>query len=947
MKRLLLIMILFIALINLSFSQNFNKKPIDAKVYPTWKTVKNPLISGNGKWASYEINPLKGDGWLYIVNLDKNTKDSIPRSCQAVFSPNSDFIAFKIKQPEDSIRILKLAKKKDDELPKDSLGIYIFESRKILKFERVKSFKIPERNISLIAFLCEEKVEKKETKADTSKAKINDTTSVKKPEPKKESKKDKKKKQSGTDLIVLEPIKNIEQKHELITEYNFSKNGNLLTFITYKKDSVDTTSVNVLDTKKLLNNKVFSSTGIAKKICVDENGSRIGFIYSSDTSKTKVYNLYTWSEKQKKPLLIVDTVSLAMPKGYSVSEKSELSFSSDGSILYFGTASKPKPEVKDTLLDDEKAKVDVWSWTDNLLQSQQIKELEDTKKKTFSAIYRFDMSKMIQIEDDTLEEVNYLKDNIDIAIASVKEPFRRSTSWVSPEYADIYVIDLKNGKRKLVLSKQQYNVSISTFGKYIIYYNEKDTSWNTYNIGNNSFKCITKGVKGVFYNNESDEPSEPNPYGIAGWSKDDEFVLIYDKQNVWQFEPNCKKSPINLTEKTTNKNLEFRYRQTNREIRFIDMDKPLLISAFENVTREEGYYSLNAKTTELKQLFFANFHLQFIGKAKSSDRILWTQQSFRKYPDIISSNIDFKGPIQISNANSQQSEYLWGNVELVKWKTPDGIELEGLLYKPENFDVNVKYPMIVYFYERNSDNLNSHWIPSPSRSIINPAIYSSNGYVIFIPDIKYELGHPGKSALKCINSGTDYILSLGFVDKEKIGIQGQSWGGYQVAYMVTQTNKYKCAMAGAAVTNMVSAYGGIRWESGMSRMFQYEEEQSRIGATLWEKPELFIENSPVFFADKVQTPLLMMNNDNDGAVPWYQGIEFFTALRRLNKPVWMLVYNGDAHNLEKWPNRIDLSIRMMQFLNHYLKNEPAPDWMINGVKAVDKDKKWGNSLLKN
>jgi hypothetical protein len=179
MKRLLLIMILFIALINLSFSQNFNKKPIDAKVYPTWKTVKNPLISGNGKWASYEINPLKGDGWLYIVNLDKNTKDSIPRSCQAVFSPNSDFIAFKIKQPEDSIRILKLAKKKDDELPKDSLGIYIFESRKILKFERVKSFKIPERNISLIAFLCEEKVEKKETKADTSKAKINDTTSVK------------------------------------------------------------------------------------------------------------------------------------------------------------------------------------------------------------------------------------------------------------------------------------------------------------------------------------------------------------------------------------------------------------------------------------------------------------------------------------------------------------------------------------------------------------------------------------------------------------------------------------------------------------------------------------------------------------------------------------------------------------------------------------------------
>jgi dipeptidyl aminopeptidase/acylaminoacyl peptidase len=333
--------------------------------------------------------------------------------------------------------------------------------------------------------------------------------------------------------------------------------------------------------------------------------------------------------------------------------------------------------------------------------------------------------------------------------------------------------------------------------------------------------------------------------------------------------------------------------------------------------------------------------MNFIAKVKNADKVLFSKQSFIQYPDVLYSGMDFSKPIQVSDANPQQQNYYWGSVELVHWTSYNGIPLEGLLYKPENFDATKKYPVIVYFYERYADQLNSHWIPSPSRSIINPAIYCSNGYVVFMPDIRYKSGYPGPSAYDCVVSGSEYIKTFGFVDKDNIGIQGQSWGGYQVAYLVTQTNIYKAAMAGAAVTNMTSAYGGIRWESGMSRMFQYEESQSRIGATLWEKPELYMQNSPLFYADKVTTPLLMMNNDNDGAVPWYQGIEFFSALRRLDKPVWMLNYNNDAHNLEKWPNRIDLSIRMKQFFDHYLKGEPMPEWMKNGIPALEKGKTLG------
>jgi dipeptidyl aminopeptidase/acylaminoacyl peptidase len=310
--------------------------------------------------------------------------------------------------------------------------------------------------------------------------------------------------------------------------------------------------------------------------------------------------------------------------------------------------------------------------------------------------------------------------------------------------------------------------------------------------------------------------------------------------------------------------------------------------------------------------------------------------------------MDFKNDVKISNANPQQSKYLWGSVELVEWTSPDNEKLQGLLYKPENFDPTKKYPMLVYFYERSSDGLNRYISPAPSRSTINRTYCVSNGYLIFVPDIPYKVGYPGQSAMDAVMSGTlAMVEKYPFIDKDNIGLNGQSWGGYQIAYMVTQTSFFKCAFSGAPVSNMTSAYGGIRWASGMSRMFQYEHTQSRIGGTLWEKPIQYIENSPIFFVPKIKTPLLIMHNDADGAVPWYQGIEFFVALRRLNKPAWLLSYNNESHNLRRRADQKDLTIRMMQFYAHYLKGEPAPLWMVEGLPAIDKGKKDNYELIMN
>jgi dipeptidyl aminopeptidase/acylaminoacyl peptidase len=249
--------------------------------------------------------------------------------------------------------------------------------------------------------------------------------------------------------------------------------------------------------------------------------------------------------------------------------------------------------------------------------------------------------------------------------------------------------------------------------------------------------------------------------------------------------------------------------------------------------------------------------------------------------------------------------------------------------------------MIIYFYERLSDGLRNYIPPTPTPSRLNISFYVSRGYLVFAPDIRYSKGQPAKDAYNYVVSGAKALAAKPWVDAKHIGIQGQSWGGYQVMTLITQTNMFKAAWAGAPVVNMTSAYGGIRWESGVNRQFQYEKGQSRIGASFWERPDLYMQNSPLFHLQKVNTPVVIMSNDADGAVPWYQGIETFTALRRLGKKVWMLNYNGEAHNLVERKNRKDIQIRQQQFFDWQLKGAAPPEWITQGVPAVKKGRTLG------
>lgn len=913
MKKILFTLCFLLSSLYL-FAQENTKIPLDHSVYENWKRLEKTKISPDGKWITYEVNPQKGDGWLHFFDTENGYKDSVSRGFDAAFSPNSDFIAFKIKPEDKVIKDLKIKKKKKEQFPKDSVGIYYNKS--VLKFPNITSFSVPKENTSLVAILNESK--NTDSKKDSS---------------------------TYAFINVVNPLTGNIFKHKDVTEYSFSKNGNVLGFIANEKnDKKDSNAVYIYDTKREIETKIFQQKGIIKKLAVDKNGEQVAFLHTKDTNSVKRYSLYYWNSKTNSAKIIADTSTAGMPDGWELSLNEPMNFSEDGNKLFFQTAPKLLPEPKDTIPDEDKCKVDIWNWNDGQLQSQQNHDLDKEKKRTYLAVYNITGNKFVQLADSNIQKIILInKGDCTIAFGTNEKPYQKLSSWEDATYMDCYSVNLETGDKKLIAEKRKLYSDFSPLGNFFLYYEPKDSSYHSYSVKDDKEYNITKSIPVNFYNEENDEPKDPDQYGIAGWTKDDESILIYDKYDIWKINPKNETAPVNITKTGRDTKTIFRYSKIDEDS--VHISNTILLNARNENTYLEGFYSMDLNSgNPPKELFMADYGFTDPVKSKKSNRIIWQRYSYREYPDLWTSNIDFSNQQKVSDANPQQSKYLWGSVELFNWKDSSGADQKGLLYKPDNFDPNKQYPMIVYFYEKYTDRLHAHYICAPSRSFINFPMYNSNGYLVFVPDITYKTGYPGKCGYNAVVSGTYALIEKGFVDKYNIGIQGQSWGGYQAAYIITKTNLYKAAMTGAPVANMTSAYGGIRLESGMVRQFQYEQAQSRIGKTLWEAFDLYIENSPLFFADKIETPVLIMSNDNDGAVPHQQGIEFFTALRRLNKPAWMLTYNGDEHNLVKWPNRVDLSKRTKQYFDHYLKGAPMPVWMSEGVKAIDKGIKDGMDL---
>jgi dipeptidyl aminopeptidase/acylaminoacyl peptidase len=625
-----------------------------------------------------------------------------------------------------------------------------------------------------------------------------------------------------------------------------------------------------------------------------------------------------------------------LPEGMRFPDTFNVSLTRSGAALQFAIA----PPAEDTIPADSligKARFDLWHYKDPVLQPTQLLQVNQARNRTYTAVYHVATKKLIRLTEDSFPSVQ-ISDDAKVGLQSTSVPYDVERMW-GDGGNDIYHLDPSTGARKLVARKISGNAQLSPAARYIIYFDQDD--WHTYHVATGKVTNITGAATNVHFEQETwSTPGAASAWGVAGWTKDDRSVLINDRFDVWEVDPTGVKPPVVLTDSAGRReNMTLRLLSLGRdeEERFVDVTQPAWLSAFDEDTKASGFYRTRLDGRRApEKVVMADVRYGTPSKARNADTYVVTRGTFVDFPNL------YVGPnltslTRVSDANPWQKEYNWGTVELVTWTSMDGVPRQGLLYKPEDFDPSKQYPMISYFYEDLSDGLHTY-VPPNGRNVINPTHYASNGYLVFEPDIHYEMGYPGPSAVKSVVPGVQKLLERGYVDPKRLGLQGQSWGGYQALYIITQTQMFAAAMAGAPVANMTSAYGGIRWGSGVNRSMQYEAGQSRIGKSLFEAPDLYLQNSPLFSLPRVSTPLFIMSNDMDDAVPWWQGIELFVGMRRLGKEAYLINYNNDVHNPQSRANQKDIAMRMEQFFDNKLKGAPMPEWMEKGIPAKDKGK---------
>ncbi len=911
------------------------KKPLDHDAYEIWNLVKARVLSADGGWAAWVQGPDNGDNVLLVRETSGGVRHRIPRGEGPRFSAEGESVVFLIKPPRDSVRQAKIAKKKKEEMPKDSLGILSLSTGQIERFAGVKSFALSEEAGSLLAVHLEKPAPVVDSAGTGASNPAPDSAGT-------ENGKAKRKKELGTPLVIRQIETGSERRIEHAVEYAPAPAGTLVAYVlsTGRPDE-DGVCVLRADSLAAAPQCVFSGPGTAMTLVWDESDQLAFLAQPGDsTSEKSPWALFHWRPGLDRAVAVAESGTDGMPEDWGISEHGSVSFSKDGMRLYFGSAPPPLPEPEENLPDDERVDLDVWTWTDPLIQPMQLKQAEAERKRSYRAVVHLDrIGKVVQLADFKVPEVHIgAFGDADFGLGYSDGAYRELVLWDYPSYRDVFVVEVSTGERSLVIERAQWAAELSPDGRYVAWWDGVGRAWFARSVQGGEPVNLTGALPVAFHDEAHDLPHPPPAYGSAGWLENGRGFVVYDRTDLWLLDPAGNEQARCITEgygRAVGRVL--RMVKLDPESLFLTEDESLLLAGRDLKDKSAGFYRDRiAGDAKPSQLLWMPRRFSTPVRAEKADVLLFTRETVDEFPDLWTSDVDFRRPVRLSHANPQQAAYLWPTVELIDWISNDGERIEGLLYKPEGFLEGARYPMVVYFYERNAENLHQHPPQVPHRSVINPIFYASRGYLVFIPDIPYRTGYPGESAYNAILPGVTALIERGMANPDRIALQGHSWGGYQIAYLVTRTRLFKAAAAGAPVANMVSAYGGIRWESGMARMFQYERTQSRIGGSLWEKPLLYIENSPIFWADKIETPVLIMHNDHDGAVPWYQGIEFYLALRRLGKPAWLLNYSGEPHWPLPFAKRKDWQIRLQQYLDYYLFDAPAPFWMTRGVPAVEK-----------
>lgn len=896
------------------------KEALQFKDVFSFKSAKGTQLSEDGTILSFSATPYRGDAIGNVYNLTNNTLIAqIPRGTKPTINKAANWVVF-TQVPT----LLDKETTKSKDLLKNNLVLVNTLSGEQQQFDDVKDYTLSDDG-KWLAYRLNKKADKV---ADLGPADAEDDKSEIKPD----------KKDKAFDLIVI----NLADKssHTIKHVYSYAINSDASKLLASQIDTNGTDNQITLLTlaKDFESNVLIDEPGVvANKIAWHPTQNIAAFTlgnYVNDDIRRRDYQLKLYKNEQ-----LIDIKS--ENKSWQIGKTANIEWSHDGERLYFENRPKLPKKIKAKAYSDEASLYDyetirdqkglnVWHNNDAEIKPREEQQWNQThKNRHYQSVYFLSANKSVQLSTLTMPEVT-LQTNREALLGYSNQAYLERIMY-GGFFADYYAVDIKTGTQKSIIKDYPFRPSLSPNGEFAAYFDNNHVQLK--DLGKNKVSTLTKAIQATFADDKHDYPSAQPGYGFAGWFNDSSQVLVYSKYDIWAFDVNTQLATRLTDGKQTN--TQYRVIKLDKDHVGFDKDQSLLLSATNLQDKHTGVAKLNLADNSIARVLTGNKRFDVIKKAKHANKYLFTEQSYHQFPDIYQTDFSFNNVQKVTDLNPQINSFAWGQKpELISYKGFDGEDLQGVLIKPADYKKGDKVPVVVYFYRYMSQRMYDF----PKMELNhrpNFPMFTSNGYAIFLPDIRFEIGHPGKSSTQTMINATQKLIDLGIADPNKIGLQGHSWAGYQSAFMITETDMFKAVVSGAPVSNMTSAYSGIRLKSGLARQFQYETGQSRIGKNLFEAPELYIENSPVFFADKVNTPILIMFGDKDDAVPWHEGVQYYLALRRAGKDATFLQYEGEPHHLKKFPNQVDFSIRMMQYFDHYLKGKPAAKWMIEGEAFIE------------
>ncbi|WP_105166796.1 S9 family peptidase [Pseudoalteromonas sp. T1lg23B] len=892
-------------------------QPLEFKDVFDFRYAQDTVLSENGQFLSFSAQPYRGDSNGHVYDLTTNQLIAqVPRGVKPQINQSATWVTFTQKP---SLLAQETASKEDKKQLPTQLVLINTQTKQQQTFDNVVDYQLSDDGTWLA---YREKTDDK-SKPTSSTNDKDDKVGIS------PDKKDK-----AYELVIINLNNNNLQRIKRVGQYSLSPTGLGLLFNQLSDDG----SNNRISFVELSNSQqhiLFDEPGITlSQAAWHPDGQLVAFYqgnYVNEDARRRHYQLTLWDAKNN------STKQITNPEQWFSAKTASLKWSEHGERLYFENrpvldAKEKQLKYKDdaSLTDFETIRAQrglkIWHNNDSEIKTREVKSWEETNKhRHYQAVYHLNGERIAQLSDTRTPNIE-LNTEAEFLLVNNDQPYLEQIMYKG-FYRDYYAVQVSTGAKHFIIKESPFSPSLSPTGQHAAFFKNQHVWLKA--LDSQKETVLTKAIRDAIFADDKHDYPEPQPgYGFAGWQLDGSVVYVYSKYDIWAFDVNTQQA-TRLTQG----------RETHTQYRVVQLDdnklgfahnEQLLLEAHNLKNKQTHVATLALDTGKLTTVLHGKARFDLVKKAKHGDKIIFTKQSYHQFPDYWQTDTQFSQPQKITDLNPQMSQFAWGQKpELVQYKGYNGEDLQGVLIKPANYKEGDKVPVVIYFYRYMSQRMYDF----PKMELNhrpNFPMFTSNGYALFLPDIRFEIGYPGRSSTQTMINAAQKLIDIGVADPNKIGLQGHSWAGYQSAFMVTQTDMFKAVVSGAPVSNMTSAYSGIRLKSGLARQFQYESGQSRIGKTLIEAPELYIENSPVFFADKVNTPILLMFGDEDGAVPWQEGIQYYLALRRYNKDAIFLQYEGEPHHLKQFPNQLDFSIRMMEYFDHHLKGKPAANWIKQG-----------------